>query len=134
MGKPKRSTFGAMKSKSASLPRAQVVDLDEVRRAHQREINERRVRRVLEENRTALKRLFASGLIFTQKGSRVGRDLLGAQLALLKLIDLLSRTLEECDIQSGPASLVLSQLNLQLVRTAQVTARTGEFIAGRSSE
>jgi len=29
----------------------------------------------MEENRAALSRLFSSGLIFTQKGSRAGRDL-----------------------------------------------------------
>ena len=50
-----------------------VVDLSSVREQRRRELAERRVRSVMDGNRAALSRLFASGLIFTQKGSRAGR-------------------------------------------------------------
>ena len=133
MGKPKRTAEAPARQRTATRPTAQVIDLATVRKAQQRELTERRVRRVLEENRAALKRLFNSGLIFTQKGSRAGRDLLGAQLALLKLIDLLSRTLED-GAETQQAREVLSRLEAHLARTSSLTARTGEYIAGRWSE
>jgi hypothetical protein len=130
MGKPNRSTLGSVRTQSAPPHSAQVVDLDQVRRAQERALTERRVRRVLEENRAALRRLFSSGLIFTQKGSRAGRDLLGAQLALLKLIDLLSRTAEH-DFRSAASRLILAQLEAQLIRTAQLNARAGDYVGDR---
>ncbi len=133
MGKPRRSTEVAVKPRAAARHTAQVIDLAAVRKAQQRELTERRVRRILEENRAALRRLFTSGLIFSQKGSRAGRDLLGAHLALLKLIDLCSRTLDEGQ-GTRAAKEILSQLEAQLARTASLTARTGEYIAGRWSE
>ena len=133
MGKLKRSTLGTMKTKAARPPSAQVVQLDEFRRAHHREHTERRVRRVLEENRAALRRLFASGLIFTQKGSRAGRDLLSAQLALLKLIDLISRMIEDGPVSEHSIE-TFAQIDAQLERTSHLTARTGEFLAGRGSD
>src|SRR5262249_26981507 len=67
--------------------RATVVDLSSVREARRRELAERRVRSVMDGNRAALTRLFASGLIFTQKGSRAGRELLREHQTLQKLVD-----------------------------------------------
>ena len=77
MNKPRRSVQGQIRERAPRSP-ATVVDLAEVREQHRRQVSERRVREVLDDNRAALSRLFASGLIFTQKGSRTGRDLLGA--------------------------------------------------------
>src|SRR3954453_21822289 len=72
-------------------PGAEVVDLSSIRELRRRETAERRVRSVLEGNRAALSRLFATGLIFTQRGSRAGRDLLRAHQALLRTADLFAR-------------------------------------------
>ena len=72
-----------------------MVDLSSVRKLRRREIAERRVRAVLEGNRAALSRLFATGLIFTQKGSRAARDLLRAHQSLLKTADLFAQLLQD---------------------------------------
>src|SRR5260370_38329849 len=70
---------------------AAVFDLSSVRTLRRRELAERRVRNAMDENRAALSRLFSSGLIFTQKGARAGRDLLLAHQSLLKVVDLFAR-------------------------------------------
>src|SRR5712692_3422989 len=96
--------------------RATVVDLSSVREERRRELAERRVRSVMDGNRAALTRLFASGLVFTQKGSRAARELLREHQTLQKLVDLFAR------------------LAAQLARTAQLTARAGAFLSGRSRD
>lgn len=117
---------------------APVVDLAAARLTRKHQLAERRLRAVLDDNRAALGRLFASGLIFTQKGSRTGRELLSAHQALLKVVALLGRMSDgasESDLRStlGGNDLFL-HLESQLARTAQLTARTGEFLSGRYRE
>jgi hypothetical protein len=117
---------------------ATVVDLSSVRAQRRRELAERRVRDAMDENRGALSQLFASGLIFTQKGARAGRDLLLAHQALLRSADLFARLLEPGSRDDASlkhrAEELFAHLDSQLARTAQLTARTGEFLAGRSRE
>ena len=117
---------------------AAVVDLSSVRAQRRRELAERRVRIAMEENRAALARLFSSGLIFTQKGARAGRDLLLAHQSLLKVVDLFARLVEPAsgddDALKLRAEEVFAHLDAQLARTAQLTARTGEFLSGRSRD
>ena len=117
---------------------AAVVDLSSVRTLKRRELAERRVRVAMEENRAALARLFASGLIFTQKGARAGRDLLLAHQALLKVVDLFARLLEPSSRDDHAlktrADEVFAHLDAQLARTAQLTARTGDFLSGRGRD
>lgn len=86
-------------------------------------------------NRAALTRLFASGLIFTQKGSRAGRDLLREHQTLLKLCDLFARLGEarDCSLHDR-AEEVFARLDAQLARTTQLTARTGDFLSGRTRD
>ncbi len=137
MNKPRRIPQGSAKKVKRSRAAAAVVDLAAVRQQHRRQLAERRVRAVLEENRAALTRLFASGLIFTQTGSRNGRDLLGAHQALLKVVDLIARLDEGHgggERREQELDEVFRQLDAQLHRTAQLTARTGEFISGRGRE
>ena len=132
-----KSNSKVRRSPKARRP-AVVVDLSSVRTQRRRELAERRVREAMDENRAALSRLFTSGLIFTQKGARAGRDLLLAHQALLKVIDLFARLGEV----SGRDDLglkvraeeVFEHLDAQLTRTAQLTARTGEFLSGRGRE
>ena len=115
--------------------RATVVDLSSVREARRRELAERRVRSVMDGNRAALTRLFASGLIFTQKGSRAGRELLREHQTLQKLVDLFARLGEGRDLSlRDRAEDVFSRLDAQLARTAQLTARAGDFLSGRSRD
>ena len=136
MNKPKRNVQGPVRERKQQ-PRATVVDLAQAREHHRRQHAERRLREVLEDNRAALSRLFASGLIFTQKGSRTGRDLLAAHHALLKVVDLIARVEERA---AGAGRLELKAVDLfrdleaQLVRTAQLTVRTGEFLSGRGRD
>src|SRR5579859_2194330 len=123
----------AQKSRGRRIRRtwAPVVDLSSVRAQKRRELAERRVRAAMDENRAALSRLFSSGLIFTQKGARAGRDLLLAQQALLKVVDLFARLVEPSSRDDaalkGRAEDVFAHLDAQLARTAQLTARTGDF-------
>lgn len=117
---------------------APVVELSAVRAQKRREVAERRVRSALDENRAALSRLFSSGLIFTQKGSRAGRDLLLAHQSLLKVVDLFARLIEpsardDAALKSR-AEEVFAHLDALLTRTSQLTARTGEFLSGRGRD
>jgi hypothetical protein len=115
-----------------------VVDLSSVRAQKRREQAERRVRDAMDENRAALSRLFATGLIFTQKGARAGRDLLLAHQTLLRTADLFARLVEPSAHDDAGlkhrAEEVFAHLDSQLARTAQLTARTGEFLSGRGRE
>jgi hypothetical protein len=117
---------------------ATVVDLSSVRAQKRRELAERRVRAAVDENRAALARLFSSGLIFTQKGARAGRDLLLAHQALLKVVDLFARLVEPSARDDAAlknrAEEAFAQLDAQLARAAQLTARTGEFLSGRGRD
>jgi hypothetical protein len=115
--------------------RGTVVDLSFVREERRRELAERRVRSVMDGNRAALTRLFASGLIFTQKGSRAGRELLREHQTLQKLVDLFARLGEARDTAlHDRAEEAFARLDAQLARTAQLTARTGDFVSGRSRD
>ena len=117
---------------------ALIVDLSSVRAQKRREQAETRVRDAMEENRAALSRLFSTGLIFTQKGARAGRDLLLAHQALLRSADLFAR-LDEPSARDDAAlkhraEEMFAHLDAQLARTLQLTARTGEFLSGRGRD
>lgn len=135
-----RTAKATQRSRSRKTRRAwaAVVDLSSVRALKRRELAERRVRIAMEENRAALARLFASGLIFTQKGARAGRDLLLAHQSLLKVVDLFARLVEpssrDDDALKTRAEEVFAHLDAQLARTAQLTARTGDFLSGRGRD
>jgi hypothetical protein len=117
---------------------AAIVDLSSVRAQKRRELAERRVRGAVNDNRAALSRLFATGLIFTQKGARAGRDLLVAHQALLKIVDLFARLVEPSSRDDHAlkvrAEEVFASLDEQLARAAQLTQRTGEFLSGRRGD
>jgi hypothetical protein len=115
-----------------------VVDLSSVRAQRRREQAEGRVRDTMEENRAALSRLFSTGLIFTQKGSRAGRALLLAHQSLLRTADLFARLVEPSARDDAAlkhrAEEVFAHLDAQLARTTQLTVRTGEFLSGRGRD
>src|ERR1700682_4063640 len=131
---------GAMRKRGRKIRRAPapVGDLSSVRALRRHELAERRVRLAMDENRAALSRLFSSGLIFTQKGARAGRDLLLAHQALLRSADLFAR-LDEPSARDDAALKhraveLLATLDAQIARTLQLTARTGEFLSGRGRD
>jgi hypothetical protein len=119
-------------------PTAAIVDLSSVRAQKKREIAERRVRSAMTDNRAALSRLFSSGLIFTQKGARAGRELLLAHQALLKIVDVFARMVEQAAREDHAlkvrADEVFGSLEAQLARTASLTRRTGDFLSGRRGD
>jgi hypothetical protein len=116
-------------------PGGDVVDLSSIRELRRRELAETRIRSVLDGNRAALSRLFATGLIFTQKGSRAARELLKAHQSLLRTADLFARLVESRNRAfQDRGEEVLARLDPLLARTSQLTARTGEFLAGRGRE
>jgi len=119
-------------------PTAAIVDLSSVRAQKKREMAERRVRSAMSDNRAALTRLFSSGLIFTQKGARAGRDLLLAHQALLKIVDVFARMGETSSREDQALKLradeVFGSLDAQLARTASLTQRTGDFLSGRRGD
>src|SRR5207237_8313470 len=100
-----------------------------------RDQSELAVAGAMDQNRPALARLFATGLIFTQKGARAGRDLLLAHQALLRTADLFARLVEPSARDDAAlkhrAEEVFAHLDSQLARTAQLTARPGAFLSGR---
>jgi hypothetical protein len=133
MGKAKRT-----RRKRTRRSPATVVELSSVRALRRREMAERRVRSAMEDNRAALSRLFSTGLIFTQKGARAGRELLLAHQSLLRVADLFARLVEpsakDDESLQTRAEEAFSHLDSQLARAAQLTARTGEFLAGRGRD
>ena len=136
MAKAARKVHGRKTRARRSM--ATVVDLSEVRAEKRRLLAERRVRAAMEDNRAALSRLFSTGLIFTQKGSRAGRDLLLAHQSLLRVVDLFARLEDPPAREDGAlrirAEEAFAHLDAQLARAAQLTARTGDFLSGRTRD
>ncbi len=136
MAKAARKAHGRKTRTRRAL--APVVDLSSVRAQRRRELAERRVRAAVDENRAALSRLFSSGLIFTQKGARAGRDLLLAHQSLLRVVDLFARLVDPPARDDAAlktrAEEAFAHLDAQLARAAQLTARTGDFLSGRGRD
>ena len=106
-----------------------VVDLARARDAKRLRELVARCRAVDEVNRKALARLFQTGLVYTRRGARLGRDLLLAQQHLLRASDLLARIAELPAPPDGEASALYEEAQALLARTAQLTARTGVVLA-----
>ena len=104
---------------------ATVVDLQLARDRRRLHDYSARIRAVLEQNRGALSRLFASGSIFTRRGTRTGRDLLLAHQHLLRVEALLGK-LEDLGEAAGgeEVELIYRELDQLLEKTSQLTERT----------
>ena len=103
---------------------ATIVDLQVERGRRRLHDYEARIRAVLDQNRGALSRLFASGTIFTRRGTRTGRDLLLAHQHLLRVEALLGR-LE--DLGGGPSEeveVIYRELDALLAKTSELTEKT----------
>jgi len=104
---------------------ATIVDLQLARDRRRLHDYEARIRAVLEQNRGALSRLFASGSIFTRRGTRTGRDLLLAHQHLLRVEALLGKLEDLGDAASGDeVELIYRELDQLLAKTSQLTERT----------
>jgi hypothetical protein len=125
--------------KHAADAKTNVVDLASERGRRRITEYERKILAVIESNRRALGRLFATGLLFTRQGSRAGRDLLLAHQHLLKVVDLLGQLTDWGDL-GGAAELrepprgaeieaLYEELDALLERTNQLTTRTGDYLA-----
>ncbi len=119
--------------------KSNVIDLASERGRRRLGEYERKILAVIDSNRRALGRLYATGLLFTRQGSRAGRDLLLAHQHLLKVVDLLGQLSDWGDV--GAASelrepprgaeivALYEELDSLLERTNQLTTRTGDFLA-----
>jgi hypothetical protein len=108
-----------------------VVDLAAARGARRLSDARLRLRATVDGNRRALTRLFHSGLIFTRRGSRLGRDLLLAHQHLVRVADLLARLGEPLgrSRRDGEAELLFGQVQELLARTAELSARSEGLLA-----
>ncbi len=111
-----------------------VVDLSDARDDRRFREYQARLDGVLEANRTALGRLFQSGVIFTRAGARLGRDLLLARQHLMRVMDLLARLehLDGADRASGSdggAEALYAEVRALLVRTSELCARSEGLLA-----
>jgi hypothetical protein len=111
-------------------PRSHIVDLAKVRDARRLRDFRERCRSVDEVNRRALGRLFQSGLIFTRRGARLGRDLLLAHQHLLRVSDLLARLGDLAEPGAdGEAEDLYGEAQALLARTSELAARCGLVLA-----
>src|SRR4051812_42462950 len=74
---------------------ATVVSLADAREQRRLLTYREKMDRVMESNRCALDRLYATGALFSPEGARAGRDLLLAYQHLLKVVSLLSHLADE---------------------------------------
>lgn len=105
---------------------ATIVDLQVERDRRRLHDYEARIRAVLERNRGELSRLFASGSIFTRRGTRTGRDLLLAHQHLLRVEALLGKLEDLGAAASGDeVEVIYRELDELLEKTSQLTDKTG---------
>lgn len=106
------------------------MDLAHARDARRLRDFQERCRTVDEVNRRALSQLFQTGVIFTRRGARLGRDLLLAHQHLLRVSDLLARIAELPDgAADGEAAALYDEAQALLARTAELTARSSLVLA-----
>jgi hypothetical protein len=112
---------------------AEVVDLSEIRAQLRLVAYQEKIARVLESNRRAIGRLYATDALFTHQGARAGRDLLLAHQHLLKVVGLLNRLSNAGDVpaprQTKEVDEVYKELDALLDRTNELTNKTGHFLA-----
>lgn len=106
-----------------------VVDLAQARDARRVRELQARCRSVDEVNRRSLARLFHTGLVYTRQGARLGRDLLLAQQHLLRVGALLARIADLPESSAGEAAALYEDAQALLVRTTELTARSGLVLA-----
>lgn len=128
--------------RSKGTRKSKVVDLSEVRARLRLASYQDKVSRVLESNRETISTLCDSGALFSRPGAKAGRDLLLAHLNLLKMVSLVNQLSDIDDVpaprkqapQRGVGSReqqdqVYTELDSLLTKTAELTTRTGSYLA-----
>ncbi len=113
-----------------------VVPLDEVRERRRCEKCRGRVSNVLELNRSVLRRLFETGLVFTRTGSRIGRELLQCQHQLLRAGDELKRGSEPGTKGKGARhslARLLVRVEALLEKALETTRRHESLLGSKES-
>lgn len=115
-----------------------VIDLEQERSRRRLHDYGAKVGRVLDANRRAIGRLYASGALFSRPGAKAGRDLLLAHQNLLKVVQLLHRLRDEGDVPAPrrPTEIaaVYEELDTLLDRTSALTSRTGNYLEALHGE
>ena len=116
----------------STVRRAEVVNLADARARTRSEHYQSRLGQVLTDNKRAIGRLYATGVLFTKEGSRAGRDLLLAHQHLLRVVNLLERLGHAGDVPAPltPAGMeqVYAELDTLFARTDELRHRTTELL------
>jgi hypothetical protein len=104
---------------------SQVISLGLERNLRKLRSNRDQLFAILHNHRSALTRLFDTGVIFHRDGSRAARDLLLAHELLHQVLDLLD-DISDSEPPSPERSQKLEKLQKLLARTSAITAKTGE--------
>ncbi|MFM2152661.1 MAG: hypothetical protein RL199_1096 [Pseudomonadota bacterium] len=114
----------------------QVVPLEEARERRRCEKCRGRLSSVLELNRSVLRRLFETGLVFTRTGSRIGRELLQCQHQLLRAGDELKRGSESGTQRRGARhslARLLERVEALLEKALETTRRHESLLGTKES-
>lgn len=111
---------------------AQIISFTEARLARRLSTYQEKLDRVLRTNRRAIGRLYASGALFTQVGTRAGRDLLLAHEHLLRVVGLVERLSDTGDVpaprKTSEVDSIFDELDTLLERTTHLTEHTAAMI------
>lgn len=104
---------------------AKVVELAPRRTAARQRACRARLAHGMETSRRAFQRLIQAGLVFTRRGTRVGRELL---LAHQKLQDAADRFDRQASCADDP---LLAEIDRLLLRSERLTSQTLDLVASR---
>lgn len=117
----------------ASAKSRQVVDLARERERRRLRAYRARAQSLLEANRRAVSKLYATGTLFTRHGARAGRELLGTYQHLLRVDDVLAR-LADLESQKGTmrgreARRLLAELDALVRRSKLLSTHADDLLA-----
>lgn len=114
------------------VPAGEIVNIDDARLSRRVEAYRERLNHVLHENKGAVGRLYATGLMFTKQGARAGRDLLFAHEHLLRVVGLVDRLSNDGDVPAPrrPEEIeaIIVELDTLLGRTSELTQHTAHLL------
>lgn len=115
-----------------TVPVADILSLHDARLSRRVENYRVKLDHVLEENKRAVSRLAATGVLFTRHGVRTGRDLLLAHEHLLRVVGLVDRLANEGDVpaprRADEIDAIFMELDTLLTRTCDLAAHTAHLL------
>ena len=133
-----KRTLQPPKSNARSGQRANgVVMLSEARDARRITDTEKRIDLVLDANKRALMDLAQTGLLFTRRGSRLGRDLLLAHQHLIRIVDLIARMREVAkNAKEGSPEIdaLYDEMQALLAKSSALTLRSDRLLSPRRTD